>query len=333
MCTFCVYPVTCSLLARSARPEAQRALGRARVRLRAPRGICEDARMRRPRHARRAGPSRRLLCGLLCAASCAGVVWMRGSDEAEPAAAREAAAQRRGGLGLPCLILTLNASALHPSTAACTPFLGPRFSEAELERVSAEARAKLAEPYLLQRASDLTNNASVNIYMNHARMWAHIAEHAATALVLEDDAVVPENAERVLLALLSELRRDNVSNYVVKLHDMSTLYSEWPEVYDVGGHSVRRCTCRPKVHSAGTAAYVIDAAAARTLLQHAFPASMHVDVFMHEMGCVRQQIRLHGMSPMLTRVSERPSTHLPHSLQRSYLLLKEMLENVLYAEC
>lgn len=297
--------------------------------------------MRRPRHWWRPERRRRLLCGLLLAAAGACVWWVWASAQARAAAAveaveLEAAAQRRGSaqLGLPCLVLTLNVSTLNPSTAACTPFLGPRFSEAELERVSVEARAKLAEPYLLQRASDLTNNASVNIYMNHARMWTHIAERRwDAALVLEDDAVLPENAGAVLQALLSELRRHNASNYVVKLHDLSTLYSDWPEVYDVGGYSVRRCMCRPRVHSAGTAAYVVDRTAAQTLLRHAYPASMHVDVFIHELGCVHQKIRLHGMSPMLTRISKRPSTHLSDSLQRSYLILKESIENMLYAEC
>jgi hypothetical protein len=308
-------------------------------------------RPRQPQRWRRAGNLRPRLCGLLCGLLCAAVcawAWVRGSAQARAAAQEEeleaglaatqaqelgTAAQRRGWLGLPCLVLTLNASALHPSTATCTPFLGPRFSEAELERVSAEARDKLAEPYLLQRASDLTNNASVNIYMNHARMWTHIAEHWDAALVLEDDAVLPGNAGAVLQALLCELQRHNASNYVVKLHDLSTLYSEWPEVYDVDGHSVRRCMCRPRVHSAGTAAYVVDRAAAQTLLRHAYPASMHVDVFIHELGCIHQKIGLHGMSPMLMRISNRPSTHLSDSFQRWYLLLKEKIENMLHAEC
>ncbi len=270
-----------------------------------------------------------MFVGLLCAAAGTALAW---TVLEAAAGAREATARRRVDLGLPCLVLTLNASA-HPSAGACTTFTGSRFSEKELDALSADARAKLAHPYLLQRASDLTNNASVNIYMNHARMWTHIAEHWDAALVLEDDAVVPENADIILQELLSRLRRDNASNYVVKLHDLSTLYSEWPEVYDVGGHSVRRCTCRPMMHSSGTSAYLIDRAAAQTLLQHAFPASMHVDVYMHEMGCVHHKINLHGMSPMLTHLSNRPSTHMSGSPQRSYLLLREVIENMLYAAC
>ena len=267
--------------------------------------------------------------GLLCAAAGTALAW---TVLEAAAGAREATARRRVDLGLPCLVLTLNASA-HPSAGACTTFTGSRFNEKELDALSAGARAKLAHPYLLQRSSDLTNNASVNIYMNHARMWTHIAEHWDAALVLEDDAVVPENAGVVLQALISEMQRHNASNYVVKLHDLSTPYSEWPEVYDVGGHSVRRCMCRTKVNSAGTAAYVVDRAAAQTLLRHAYPASMHVDMYMHEMGCVHHKINLHGMSPTLTHLSNRPSTHMSGSPQRSYLLLKELIENILYAEC
>jgi hypothetical protein len=273
-----------------------------------------------------------IFLGLLCAAAGTALAWTV-LEAAAGAREGHATARRRVDLGLPCLVLTLNASALHPSVGACTTFMGSPFSEKELDDLSADARAKLAHPYLLQRASDLTNNASVNIYMNHARMWTHIAEHWDAALVLEDDAVLPENAGVVLQALISEMQRHNASNYVVKLHDLSTPYSEWPEVYDVGGHSVRRCMCRTKVNSAGTAAYVVDRAAAQTLLRHAYPASMHVDVFIHELGCIHQKIGLHGMSPMLTRISNRPSTHISDSFQRSYLLLKEKIENMLYAEC
>jgi hypothetical protein len=279
---------------------------------------------------------------LLCTAAGTALAWTvlakaaAGAPTAAagaPTAAAGGASSRRVHLGLPCLVLTFNASALHPSTRACTAFTGSRFNEKELDAVAADARAKLAHPHLLQRASDLTNNASVNIYMNHARMWTHIAEHWDASLVLEDDTVLPENAGTILQELLSNLRRDNASNYIVKLDGRSSMYSQWRPVYDVGGHIVRTCTCRPSLHSASSAAYLVDRTGAQTLLQLAFPASMHVDVYMHELGCIHQKIHLHGMSPMLARTSNRPSTHMSDSLQRSYLLFKETIENRLYAEC
>lgn len=126
--------------------------------------------------------------------SCA--LYMRATTPATQAPATQApatlaAGRRTGGGGLPCLVLTLNASNLDPSTAGCTPFIGRSFSEQDLDFVSTEARTKLANPSLLQRASDLTNNASVNIYMNHARIWELIAEKHQVALVLEEDAVIP----------------------------------------------------------------------------------------------------------------------------------------------
>ena len=277
--------------------------------------------------------------GPLCVA---GGVWMcvsyalhmRVTAPAPRAPATLAAGRRTGRGGLPCLVLTLNASSLDPSTARCTPFIGRSFSEHELDFVSTEARRKLANPSLLQRASDLTNNASVNIYMNHARMWELIAENHQVALVLEEDAVIPIGFDMVLEAILSNLVRDNATNYVLKLHESSTSYSQWREVYNVAGHRVRTCTCRPSPHSASAAAYLIDRAAAQTLLQHAYPASMHVDVYVHEMGCIHQKIRLYGTKPDLVLTSNRPSTHMNwNSAQRSYLLLKEKIENVLYSTC
>jgi hypothetical protein len=36
---------------------------------------------------------------------------------------------------------------------------------------------------------------------------------------------VPENADIILQELLSRLRGDNTSNYIVKLHDLRSMYS------------------------------------------------------------------------------------------------------------
>ncbi len=64
----------------------------------------------------------------------------------------------------------------------CTSFVAPAFTEAELDFVAAETR-KILNPSLLETASELTNNGIVNIYMNHARIWRHIAKRWDVALV------------------------------------------------------------------------------------------------------------------------------------------------------
>lgn len=265
------------------------------------------------------------MCALLCVAACAWVWRGSGRRPLDAAAARP--------LALPCLVLTSNVSALHPSVSACTPFLGPRFTEDELANVSAEARVKLAQSQLLESASDLTNNASVNIYMNHARMWRHVAERWETTLVLEDDAVLPPNTDEVIAEVLARLRKANASNFVVKLHDSSSMYWQWQPVCTVSGYDLRRCACRPLQECTSALAYVIDRAAARTLLRHAYPARMQLDVFQYEMGCIEHKIDLYALSPFLVHPSGRPSTHLLDSPQRMYLRLKRSIQNMLNAEC
>jgi hypothetical protein len=241
----------------------------------------------------------------------------------------------RPGFSLPCLVLTLNASHVDPSTEKCTPFVAPPFTEPELNFVSPQALTKIQNPGLLETASDLTNNASVNIYMNHARIWKHIAQRWDVALVLEEDIIVPPNADEVITQVLSALRRDNVTNYLVKLMASSTIQSlQWKTVYDLSDrYQLRTCTCQPSIRSSGAAAYLIDRTAALTLLQNAFPASMHVDVFKHHMGCIDNKIRLYQVTPHLMHVNNRPTTHLPHDYHRRYLLLKEVIVNAIYSIC
>jgi hypothetical protein len=164
-------------------------------------------------------------------------------------------------------VLTLNVSNIDPSARSCTPFVAPAFTEQELDFVSPSALAKIRQPLLLERASELSNNASVNIYMNHARIWRYIAERWDVALVLEEDAVVPSNSEEVIAQILSSLRRDDVTNFVVKLIDNWHLYSsEWRTVYDLPTHRVLKCNCRPSVHGSCSSSFLIDKAALTLLI-------------------------------------------------------------------
>ena len=68
--------------------------------------------------------------------------------------------------------------------------------------------------------------------MNHVRIWRRIAEQWDVALVLEEDIVVPEDAELVIAQALAALRRGNATNFVVKLMDTSFFNNvQWQTVY------------------------------------------------------------------------------------------------------
>lgn len=295
------------------------------------------------------GVRRAMVVAAVCAALCAGA-GLRGARGAGagPAGAPAGAARGAGASGAPagaalrCIVLTLDASAR--VDARCTRFVGTRFRAEEFGLASAEAQRKLRRPELQERASELSNNASVSIFLNHMRVWRLVRASAddAPVLVLEDDAVLPPRLGRTLGALLERLRADNASNYVVKLHELSPAWTlhEWATAYRVGRHDdpsfyeVRRCTCRPSHSSASTAAYLLDRRAAGALLEAALPLSVHVDVYVHEMGCVRQKTGLYNVLPSLVATSGRRSTHMGSStLQRLRLLAVEALENMLAGEC
>lgn len=278
-------------------------------------------------HPRVLGACALITASTLCAAWSA--PWRRPRHELPPV---EPLAPR---FSLPCLVLTLNASHVDSSAKGCTPFVAPPFTEQELDFVSPDARRKILDPALLETASELSNNASVNIYMNHVRIWRTIAEQWDVALVLEDDVLVPLNADKVIAEILSVLRRENVSNYVVKLIDHNLLSpAQWDHVSDLSSrHQLRSCSCQPSIRSSCSAAYLIDNAAALTLLQHAFPADLHVDTYKHHMGCIHHKIRLFQVFPFIMHSNNRPTKHLPFGFQRGYLLLKEAIVNVFNSTC
>ncbi len=163
----------------------------------------------------------------------------------------------------------------------------------------------------------------MNIYMNHVRIWRHVVAHWDVALVLEEDIVVLPHSSEVIAQALAALRRDNVTNYVVKLIDHLYKHSaQWKTAYDLPNHRLLTCSCQPSVYSSCAAAYL-------TLLQHAFPATMHVDVFKHHMGCIHNKIRLYQVNPHIMLMNNRPSTHLVHDVHRRFLLVKETFFNLL----
>ena len=133
-----------------------------------------------------------------------------------------------------CIVLTVNAS--ERVDPRCSRFLGSRFREEEFEFVSADAQLELQRPELQEHASDLSNNDSVSIFMNHMRVWSLVSASAddTPVLVLEDDTVLPPRLGWTLGVLLERLREDNVSNYIVKLHNSQLSWTSYRvERYDV----------------------------------------------------------------------------------------------------
>jgi len=243
-------------------------------------------------------------------------------------------ADRRKGFALPCVVLTQNIKRMDSSVNACIPFIAPAFQEAELDFVLPSARNKVLNPELLEMARDLSNNASVNIYMNHVRMWAMLlTKKWDVALFLEDDAILPSTLDEFVVPLLDEMHRKNVTNYVVKLVDHWIAW-QWKSNFTVGNHDLRTCTCRPAVHSSSTAAYIMDRHAAQTLVTNAFPASMHVDSYVHNMGCTKNLINLFQTYPHVVHYNNKPSTHMKKlSSQRMFLLVRELITNALNSNC
>lgn len=224
-----------------------------------------------------------------------------------------------------CLVLTLNASMTAVSLGSglvCRPFLGQKFDERQWALVSDAAKLKLMEPDRQTMASDLTNNQSVSIFANHAAMWAQVAAAEQTFLILEDDAILTPDAAFVLNQLLRKMRHEH--NYVLKLWNsaqftkpemISTFISTWllnwwQPWYTVGGYTVMLCVCENAVRTASTAAYVLDAQAARTMFNSSKNISQHVDAYMHRLGCIEKQINFSVVSPALATLSGRASQHI-----------------------
>lgn len=270
------------------------------------------------------------IAAFACAVAIAGIVWAshfieRHENQHRPKSRRFA---------VPCIVLTQNASLLHKTAEMCTVFSAPTFSETEFQQLSSVAQNKILHPELLVSASELSNNASVNIYMNHVRMWAMaLTKDWENTLLLEDDAVLLPDAESKILQLLDVIRQQNITNYILKLVDHWNTW-QWTSLPGIASHELRTCSCRPAIHSSSSAAYIIDKEAAHTLLKHAFPATLHVDSHMHDIACSKRHMTLLQTYPHLATYSYRPSQHMPKtSPQRAFLLIKEMIINTLNSNC
>lgn len=234
-----------------------------------------------------------------------------------------------------CLVLTQD-PALQPvrltRSLTCVPFVAAPFTTQHFSMVSVPGQAKLRDWRLLHSSADLSNNASVNIFVNHLRIWQHVADVLRSpTLVLEEDTVLRASVVPSLEQLLHLLQRDGVSNYVVKLHDNNPLgiALQWSRHYRIEQHAVRKCSCRPHHVASSCAAYMLDPPAAHSLLRNAHPLHMHVDVYQFFLGCVYGILNMYALSPNAVAGHTRPSIHWRGSNRwlRAYLLAVETVEN------
>jgi hypothetical protein len=239
-----------------------------------------------------------------------------------------------------CILLTTDVAAQPRDIGGltCVPFVALPFDDGQFSLLTPDAQAKLRTPFLLHDSGELSNNKSVNIYVNHVRIWRHILRHMhGPTLVLEDDAIVQPHVPRTVQRLLEAMYLDGVRNFIVKLQTNGPHWQflQWDLHYKIFGVDVRKCSCRPHHTSSSSAAYVIDREAARTLTQSAYPASQHVDVYKHYMGCVYKKINMYAFRPDIVRAHVRPSVHWDHEsrLHRQYLLTVEFIDNLRAGTC
>lgn len=243
-----------------------------------------------------------------------------------------------------CLILTQDVS-LQPTRLtpylSCIPFIAESFAEYQFHLVSDHGQAKLRNTWLMHDSADLSNNGSVNIFVNHLKMWKHVVEVLRSpTLILEEDVLLAAPLVPKLEELLQSFQRDSVSNYVVKLDSGSFGSSMWVRLqwlnqYNIHKHVVKKCMCRPHHISSSSAAYIVDTQAADKLIRNAHPLNMHVDVYKHFMGCVYRLINIYAFSPAVVRAHVRPSVHWrdSSSWHRAYLLAVEFVEGVQLGTC
>lgn len=251
-----------------------------------------------------------------------------------------------------CLVLTLNAS-LQPRTISsdltCQPFLAQRFNAEQFAMLTPLAREKLIHPEKQTMASDLTNNNSVSIFANHARMWKAAAALSEPTLILEDDAIVDAPDLQILNRIIDNIINvQHRHNFVLKLayttphwlgvHNYVITHlalKEWTQLSHIKPHTLFQCKCRTWWQTASSAAYIITPQAARNLLKYHLPMSEHVDVFIHKQGCISKNIDFILAYPAVILMSGRASTHNHETdwMTRNTLLFYEFMHNIKHDTC
>ena len=191
---------------------------------------------------------------------------------------------------------------------ACRVVHAKGFHINQLGDVRADVRQQLLSKKLHRYDSSvMSNNNTVNIFLNHVMLWQQVAESNTTTLILEDDAI--PTTDHALLSLLDHMNTQvAVQNYIMKLQN-SPLHSffGWSPK-EVGNYTLYQCTCRPPVVNSGLLAYVLDPMAARTLLRIYKPIWTHVDTWIHHIGCAEHVTLLSTVDSMFIE-NGRPSFH------------------------
>jgi len=243
-----------------------------------------------------------------------------------------------------CFIITLNVSMqpVHISPVlTCYPYVGSRINDEMLAMTSDRVRANV----LVGTSSwgaDFSNNQSVSIAYNHIQLWHRLANSLddSDMMIFEDDAVVNERP----FAFYKQIQRSGVlphSNYILKFANRYCMqwlgHAELESVYqyrfDAKIVTLEKCVCRTRQNFFGSLAYVLDRQAALVLLEHHLPLQVHIDMFMHYVGCRVSNFFVLDVDVVAS--TGRLSTHMSptESFYRKWPDFKEQLRSFWLSTC
>ena len=204
---------------------------------------------------------------------------------------------------LPCVVLRSRAREPQPLSMPCHLLYTQPFDDRQWASVTHTARRRLLTN-LNTGLFDLSNNNSINIFHNHARVWQHVVKSGQPTLVLEDDVALRPGAAREIYALVAQIRHTGAP-FVLKLFNNNV---GWNEMGWSLGVDELACVCDSAWVSTGTAAYYLTPDTAAFLLRHYLPISTHVDVWLWQLACERHELSLYTARNVAEHVT-LPSLH------------------------
>lgn len=204
-----------------------------------------------------------------------------------------------GGRNIPCVVLRSRAREPQPLSMPCHALYTQPFNDRQWATVTPAARRRLLTN-LNTGLFDLSNNNSINIFHNYARVWQHVVKSGQPTLVLEDDVALRPGAAREIQALVAQIRHTGAP-FVLKLYNNMP----WNLAVDE-----LACVCDSAWVSTGSIAYYLTPDTAAFLLRRYLPISTHVDVWLWQLACERHELGLytarnvaeHVVLPSLHRV-------------------------------
>ena len=264
--------------------------------------------------------------------------------------------QLHGEKHLVCFIITLDKEMLPIQLAdlTCYPVLGERTNDKIFSHVDPTVQHNLLSGKS-ERGAHFTNNNSVSIAWNHMMLWRRLADMNETVdmLILEDDCIVTDS----VIGLYQSIYKTGVltDNYILKLVNSNRMkwlglselqfvqtFSSPDNFASLANHSVvprttefglYKCVCKTRQNLFNAGAYILDHKAAVALLQRFLPMQLHIDIYMHYVGCKFSNLFILNQDALLT--TGRPSTH-QTQLDKSYRIyanFKEQLINVWQSDC